>query len=325
MKSVLNWLDRQQQRHEWAALPFGVFKKFTDDEAGQSAALISYWAFFSIMPLMLVFATVLGYVLEGNEQLQDDIINSALAKIPIFGPQLRTQVHEISGDYRAVIIGTALALWTGLAVAKQLQRAFNRVYCVPRKERPNFIFSALRALGIVAFIGLGLIATSVATTIVTGAGSLGIDLGTNLRFVSLAVSIAINTALFTLLFSWLTVRKVRYRHTLPGGILAAVAFQVLQLIGTALVAHKLKGAQATYGTFATVIGLLSWFYLQSQVTMIAAELNVVLQFHLWPRSINDDPITELPDDELNEGGEAKPKDDAQPSEETTPAASTAPT
>ena len=55
--------------------------------------------------------------------------------------------------------------------------------------------------------------------------------------------------------------------------------------GTLYVTHTLKGAQKTYGTFAGVIGLLSWMYLLAQVTMFAAEVNVVRHRRLWPRSL----------------------------------------
>jgi membrane protein len=292
---VLRWLDGRQQRNRWAAIPFAVVKKFGDDEAGRDAALISYYAFFSIIPLLLVFTTVLGYVLHGNPDLQQSILDSTLARFPVFGAQLGDQVDKISGDWRAVLIGTLVALWAGLAVARTFERALDNVYCVPRSMRPNFLLSSLRALGAVAFVGLGLVVTSVATSFVTGAGSFGVDFGVLLRIITVLLTVSANAFLFTGLFSWLSVHKMPLRRTLPGGILAAMAFQVLQLVGTALFTHQVKGAQATYGTFATVIGMLSWFYLQGQVTMYAAELNVVLDYRLWPRSINDPPITSLPE------------------------------
>ena len=47
-----------------------------------------------------------------------------------------------------------------------------------------------------------------------------------------------------------------------------------------------------YSVFATVLGLIAWIYLAVQVTVYAAEVNVVLARRLWPRSIVQPPLTE---------------------------------
>jgi len=54
-----------------------VYKKFTDDQAGQLAALVSYYAFVSIFPLLLVLVTILGFVLQGDPREQQKILDGA--------------------------------------------------------------------------------------------------------------------------------------------------------------------------------------------------------------------------------------------------------
>jgi hypothetical protein len=99
--------------------------------------------------------------------------------------------------------------------------------------------------------------------------------------------------LFLVLFRWLTVRPVRWRDSLPGAVISAVSLQLLQLAASAFISHKLQGASKTYGKdVAGVIVLLSWFFLQAQVVLIAAEVNVVRQYKLWPRGLTDPPATE---------------------------------
>jgi hypothetical protein len=121
----------------------------------------------------------------------------------------------------------------------------------------------------------------------------GVNVGIGLRVAGTALAIALNTALFLVLFRWLTVRHVRWRDSLPGALLSAVALQVLQLVASAFISHKLKGASTTYGKdVAGVIVLLSWFYLQAQVVLVAVEVNVVRQYKLWPRALTDPPATE---------------------------------
>src|ERR1700760_2650520 len=85
--------DRAQQRRAWTAIPIAVIKKFGDDQAGSLAALVAYYAFFSLFPLLLVFVTILGFVLQGDPSAARSVEDSALGQFPIIGKQL----HEIGG------------------------------------------------------------------------------------------------------------------------------------------------------------------------------------------------------------------------------------
>ena len=87
-------------------------------------------------------------------------------------------------------------------------------------------------------------------------------------------------------------RRLRPRDVLPGAVVAGLVFLVLQALGGYYIGHQLKGAGETYGTFAVVIGLLSWLYLQAQVSLLAAEVNVVRVEGLWPRRLVAGPATE---------------------------------
>ena len=292
MDGLLARLDRFQQRRSWAAFPFAVVKKFGEDQAGNLAALIAYYAFFSVFPLLLAFSTILGFVLHGHPDWQHSVEHSAFAQLPLMIS--KDQPAPLHGSVVALVVGLLLALWSGLGVGKTAQTAFNTVYLVPRNERPDFLRSTLRALGLVVVGGVGLMVTTALSTAITSAGSIGgVSLGPGLRIVGTAIAIALNTALFLLLFRWLTVRRVPWRHALPGAVISAAALQVLQLAATAFIDHKLKGASSTYGkNFGTVVVLLSWFYLQAQVVLLAAEVNVVRQYRLWPRALRDPAATD---------------------------------
>jgi uncharacterized BrkB/YihY/UPF0761 family membrane protein len=54
----------------------------------------------------------------------------------------------------------------------------------------------------------------------------------------------------------------------------------------------MKSGAVHYGNFATVITMLSWFYLQSVVTLLGAQLNVVLKERLHPRRLVTAPVTD---------------------------------
>jgi uncharacterized BrkB/YihY/UPF0761 family membrane protein len=152
----------------------------------------------------------------------------------------------------------------------------------------------LRSLALVIVGGLGLILTTVISSAVTSVHTLfGLHVGIGLRVVGGAIAIVLNAALFLLLFRWLTVRHVRWRDALPGALISAVVLQALQLVASALIAHKLNGASSKFPKdVAGVVVLLSWFYLQAQVVLLAVEVNVVRQYKLWPRALADPPATD---------------------------------
>jgi membrane protein len=287
---LLRRVDTWQRSHGWLAFPFAVVKKFGDDQAGNLAALLAYYAIFSIFPLLLVLTTVLGFVLAGHPNWQQDVTNSALHNLPL----VKLQARQTGGSVAALVVGLLISLWSGLGVAKAAATAFDTVYLVPRPDRPGFPLGILRAVRVVIVGGLGLIATTVVSGAVANVQSIGgLDLGPGLRVVGTLLAVALNTSLFLVLFRWLTVRPVGWLDALPGAVISAVALQVLQTSASLFINHQLKGASTTYGKdVAGVIVLLSWFYLQAQVVLLAAEINVVRQAKLWPRALTDSPATE---------------------------------
>src|SRR5437588_398729 len=125
MKRRLESLDRFQQRHRALAIPLAVVKKFGDDGAGGLAALIAYYGFFSLFPLLLLFATILGFVLNGNPSAQHAVLHSALSQFPIVGTQLKA--HALKGNGLALAVAGVLALYSGLGITTAAQNAFNAV------------------------------------------------------------------------------------------------------------------------------------------------------------------------------------------------------
>jgi YihY family inner membrane protein len=283
---LLRRADKQHQQRAWIAFPYAVTKKFGDDQAGNLAALIAYYGFLSLFPLMMVLVTLLGLLLRNNPELQDAIRTSALANFPVLGGQIRNNIHSLRGSGLALGIGLGLALWAGLGVMKVLQTAMNAVWNVPFRARPNFWVSLLRAIIMLFVLGVITIASAAAGSVGGGSESW------LLRIFGIATSVVLNLVLFLLAFRILTSEDVTWRDVCPGALVAALAWTTLQAIGGYVVSHRLQGASDTYGTFAIVIGLLAWIYLGAQVTLFAAEVNVVRKRRLWPRAIVQPPLTE---------------------------------
>jgi YihY family inner membrane protein len=286
-RARLEAFDRYQQAHRWLAMPIAVVKKFSDDQAGSLAALIAYYGFFSIFPLLLVFVTVLGYVLHGDPGLQASASNGVLKQFPIVGTEIGKNVHALHGNASSLIIGILGSLWGGLGVTNASQNAFNKVWAVPHNERPNFFQTRVRGLGVLALLGALFILSTVASGLVAG----GVGGGAPAFIAGIAFSLVVNVFLFLAAFRLLTAAEIGTRCLMQGVIVAAVLWELLQVGGGLYVSHVLRHADATYGVFGTVIGLISWLYLGAQVTLYAAEINVVRARRLWPRSLFNDPST----------------------------------
>jgi YihY family inner membrane protein len=273
--------DGWQRRHALGGLPVAVLKKFGEDRASSLAALIAYYAFVSLFPLLLAFVSILGFVLDENPSLREDVVDTALARIPVIGTELLNDVQPLTGSGIALAVGLAGALWAGLGVTLALGRAFAEIWDTPRLEQPSGLKARARGVALLGILGATLIASTAAAALAVGGGIAPAAE----RGAAIAGSLAVNVIASLTVFALLTPRPRRLRDLLPGVGLAAVGALVLQALGGWYVDQAITDASAVYGTFAVVIGLLSWFWLVSHLLLIAAEVNVVLRWHLWPRAL----------------------------------------
>jgi len=280
-KRMLERFDRYQQLHPWLGLPLAVVRKYGDDRGGFLAALIAYYGFLSIFPLMLVLVTVLGMVLSGNPSLQKSIESSALQQFPVIGPQLKENIDAISGNTLVLVIGILGSVWGGLGVMAATQNAFDEAWGVPMPKRSNFFISKLRSLAMLVVLGGFLVAS---TFLVGWATALSAP-GWVKAMLGVLAPFALNLGLYMIAFWVLTARDVGWRDVLPGAIVGAVGWTALQIFGGLLVQRQVRNATQLYGVFGLVIGTLFWIYLGAQLTMYSAELNVVLKRRQWPRSL----------------------------------------
>ncbi|HYM44569.1 MAG TPA: YihY/virulence factor BrkB family protein [Solirubrobacteraceae bacterium] len=275
----LRALDRLQRGSRWLGFMVAVFKKLDDDEAGQLTALFAYYGFVSLFPLLLVFVAVLGFVLEGSPSTRESILHSTLGQFPIIGDQLQRNVHSLRGSAAALGIGLVGALLGGLGIAGALQNAFNHAWEIPRERRPNFVRWRLRGLGLlVALATLAIVSTAAAAFVTAQTGGAVEAVG------GVLLALVSNLLLFFTAFRLFTAEEIDTRELLPGVVVGAVMWQLLQHVGGYYVDHVVRHARETSALFAFVLGLLAWLYLGALTTVFAAEINVVRARRLWPRS-----------------------------------------
>ena len=282
--SFTDHLDAFQQRHRWIGFPLAVAYKFFDDLGGYLAALITYYGFLSVFPLLLLSASVLGFVLQGDQQLQKEILDSALRQFPVIGQQLGDP-HGLRGSAKAVVIGLFGSLYGALGVAQATQNAMNTIWAVQRNRRPNPLLSRGRSLVVLAVGGLTVALTGYLYSVGSNISGLGADIGALARNGATLLATLVTTAFFVFLFRFATTRPLSRLDVLPGALGAAVIWELLQSFGAAYVGHVVRNSDDTTGVFAIVLGMIAWVYLAAVTMLLCAEANVVRVLHLYPRSL----------------------------------------
>lgn len=282
---IVRRIDRFQQRHAVVGLPFAVVQKFGNDQAGGKATIITYYALFALFPLLLLFSTILGFVLDGHPAVEHRLVNSALADFPILGNQLRSSAHPLRGSGWALGVGIVALLYGAQGMGQAAQNAMNTIWNVPFKQWQGFVGRQVRGLAILAVLGLSVLASAALAGFASRFGALTWAW-------TLGVGTVVDFGAFLAAFTLLTAATVRVRDVLAGAVLASLGWEALQVLGAFYVQRTIAHAGEVYGFFAIVIGLLSWLYLGARLTLLAAEINVVLRCRLWPRSMTQPPLTE---------------------------------
>ncbi|MDT5178826.1 MAG: hypothetical protein QOJ95_3024 [Mycobacterium sp.] len=290
--SLARRFDCWQQRHPTMAFAVAVMKKYGDDQAGNQAALLTYFAFVATFPLLLALTTILGVALRKNPERQRDLVNSAFAEFPIIGAQLHDQLGVATfGNAFSLAVGVLGALFGGRGFANALQDTFSSLWSVPKMDRPGFLARYLRAAGLLLLLSVGATVTAAAGWAAGAATALGVH-GLGTRLISIAVGSILGWAYFLAVYRIATPARVPTRAMLPGAAISAVAWQLLLTGAGVVTTHLLRHAQAVAGLFGLVLGLLAWLGLQATVVVFTVEADVVRVRHLWPRSLVPPPLTD---------------------------------
>ena len=297
--TITERVDRFQRRHPGAGFPIAVVYKFFDDDGHFLAALITYYGFLALFPVLLLLATVLGLALADNPGLQQRLLDSALAEFPVIGPQLGTP-EALGGGFTGVVVGGLVALYGALGLGQAMQHTMNTVWAVPRHNRPDPITSRGRSLLLLCTLGVLVLASTVLSALGSGAAAYGGGFSGVVHVVVTVASVLVNAGVFVLGFRITTARRLSIRQVLPGALAAAVSWQLLQSFGGVYVARVVANASAVDAVFALVLGLVAFIYVAAFAMVLCAEVNVVRVDRLHPRAL----LTPFVDhDDLTEGDE----------------------
>lgn len=277
-------LDRTQRKRSVFGFPIATFFKFIDDQGPYLAAIISFYALLAIFPLLLLAVTIFGFILQGNPELQQRVIDSALGTFPIIGDQLG-RPDRLQGSTTATIVGIVAATYGSLGLGQAIQNALNVAWSVPRNKRPNPILLRLKSLGLLVFSGASVLAITVISTLGSETEVFGPRLDATLRWVVRLVTVLLVGLVLTAVFRLAAARRHHVGWAAPGAFTVAVLWQALQYVSTLYTTRVLAETEQMNFVFGLVLGLIGIIYVAAFIGVLGIEVNVVLARRLWPRSL----------------------------------------
>jgi membrane protein len=277
-------LDRTQRKRSILGFPVATFFKFIDDQGPYLAAIISFYALLAIFPLLLLAVTIFGFILQGNPDFQERVIDSALGTFPIIGDELG-RPDRLQGSTTSTVVGIVAATYGSLGLGQALQNALNVAWSVPRNKRPNPVALRLKSLALVVIAGISVLAITTVSTIGSETEIFGPRVDATLTWVIRLVTVLLIGLLLTAVFRLAAARRHHLGRAAPGAFTVAALWQVLQYVGTLYTTRVLAETREMTFAFGMVLGLIGIIYVASLIGVIGIEVNVVLARRLWPRSI----------------------------------------
>ncbi len=280
MSNPARSIDRFQQQRHALAFTYAVIKKYGDDDAGHLAALLTYYGFLSLFPLLLVATSVVDFIAQRNVHLRERLLADATSYFPVVGRQLQENIGS-SRTGLALVVGLLFAVYGARGIADAVRGALDTAWGTPRRGRNGFPMGLIKSFGLLFGAGTGLLIT----TALAGYATAALGHSWVLRLVPLAINAGLLYLIIMYVFIVGPSRRRPQRDLRLGAMATVVGLLILQTAGGYLITHELRNMSGAYGQFALVLTLMFWLYLLAQVFMYSVEINVVHTRQLWPRSL----------------------------------------
>ncbi len=287
IQNSIKKFDSWQQNSNRLAFIVATIHRFGQQKTGYQAALITYYGFLSLFPLLLVFTSIVNIVASGNQQFKKQILEYASSYIPILSDQLQSNIQASSKSGLILVVSLLLLFYGARAGADAFRYAVNNVWQTPKKQRLSFPANYFSSVYIIILGGIGFLASAALSAYAGGLGSLFV-----FKLLSLALNGLLLTATFFVLFKIaLTKSAVTNRDLIIGSVLSGIGILILHLLGGYILTSQLRNLRDLYGTFALILGVLFWIYLQVRVVMFSLMANYIHKEKLWPISLLDEENT----------------------------------
>jgi membrane protein len=273
------------ERYFWIKHVVLAWNRFNDNDGNHYAGALTYFSFLALFPLLLLAASVLGFVLRHNTELQNQLFDKITTGLPGgFGETVKDSVDAAIRARTSVgLVGLAGLLIAGLGWVGNLRAAVNAVWGLEPPRRNFFLAKVadlivLVGLGVAIFVSIGLTVSGTALTDKI-LRAMGADRVAGVHTIAQIAGIVLAVVGDVLIFAWVLVRLPRAelpaRIVFKGALFAAVGFEILKLIGTYYIARVTHSPAA--GVFGSIIGVLVWIDLVSRFLLYSTAWTATAQ------------------------------------------------
>ena len=266
-----------------------AFEGFSEQRGSEAAAGLAYYAFFSIFPMLLVFIVIGSFFID-RAVVQSRLLEILQGVIPGAKEVVVENIDRVL-QLRGTVTFIALVslIWSATSVFNILAININRAF--PKAGSLNFLTGRFR--GFLMFIGLGLLMllSFASSTLIGLVPSINIPLNGKAlhetilwRIVALSVPVLLNMLLFWGIYHLVPTTGVSRRASLIGGLIAGIAWQLLNRGFTWYLSSGLSKYRLIYGSLGTVVALLFWIYLTAMILLIGAHFTASINQHLKTKS-----------------------------------------
>ena len=274
------WADTTQRRHSIFGFPYAVVKKYGDDEGGRHAALLTYYGFLSIFPLLLLVVVAVSRALAGDAELRATVVDAIVPEQ--FRETVDSALLALPTSGLPLVIGLVALLFSGLGIVFSAYQTLNHVAAVPHRRRHEFLPRYLRIFAMLLVLIVG-VAGIGAITVAVGALP---DLPGLSRLAAYAGSAALTFFILWAATGLLLPHRAKLSIIWPAALLGSLTISAVLTFGAIVLPAFVARSGPVYGSFATIVGLFALLYLVSQALVYAGEIAIVRRRRLWPRSLD---------------------------------------
>lgn len=284
LREIYHWINKRT--YGAARILRIAIQQFGDTNSTQAAAGMSYYAFFSLFPLLLFLIVGASYILE-VQSAYDYIMDNVFRVLPTAQNLIDANLQQVLESRGAVgLLGLIGFLWSGSSFFSILARNINRAN--PNSHPRNFIEDRVVAFSMIGLLTI-LLGLSIVSNTITGFIP-KIDIfywrGKPLhetilwRYIIKIIPFLVTLLLLFFLYRYIPKRRIGWKGVAIGSLLAAISWQAVTKLFTWVLAKGLVQYELVYGSLSTVVSLMFWIYLISTITIFGAHLSAVIDIEL---------------------------------------------
>jgi len=256
-------------------------QEFGDDRCSHMAAAISYYALFSLFPLLIFMVSILGIFLQSGS-LQEDLIDRVLEFIPLTSDEGRDEVREAIGAVAGIsiplsMVGLLGLAWSASAMFGAIRTSLNIAWDIETSR--HFVKQKLLDLGMVAGVGLFFLLSIGTTGLLRSTQEASSDilgpLSSNTAFFWRAIPYLMpaifSFGAFIVVYRFVPNAPTKIGDVWSGALIAAIFFEIIKN-GFSFYLANFGRYDVVYGSLGAVVALLFWMYLSAVVLLLGAEV-----------------------------------------------------